>query len=272
MQTVKLNLSNYKFYCPASGKLVINQHQMEPSPAMVFCYLEGGSQMSFAMPWLINAFDECKDIAKNGGALNIPPVAFDYLTEDYLAERRDYVLLSITSNTGVLHLCFDMYYAMKAEEEDDEIGPLPDIDKLQEVFAKGCDTKPTLNGYAVFTSDELGVGAFMFCNDLNSLHELLASVVFMEGLTDGYDVYTKETLKKLHVTNLIYNPSTLEEEDLQYFVEELNPLLECYQIDFLGKVKDLFNTENEFAAGLIETFGSDPNKKYLKFLQEYYKG
>ena len=74
MQIVELNLSHYNLFCPATGQQVLDPEQFSPSMATVFCYLDGESEMSFALPWLVDAFEECKEITKTDAPLmSIPP-------------------------------------------------------------------------------------------------------------------------------------------------------------------------------------------------------
>lgn len=273
MQKISLELNNYNFYCPATGQQVLFTDDFNPSPALLFSYLEGNMTLDNATEEIEALFNSALEQTKNTDKYTAFDIAFKKLINEKLAGSNNYILFTINSNRDVFHMAFDMNYAEVEEgtNKDSIEANLPDINELYDNFIASQGKMPAKDGYAVFTSDELGVGAFHFCDDGWELTKLAPSIIFMDALTEGYSIYDPKILEELYCLDLHFYT---DQKSLKEFQKEFNSI-SAYQIDFIGKVEELFDKNNEFAKSLIEKFGKDPNQheeEYLRFLKEYYVG
>lgn len=279
MQKITLELNSINFYCPATGQQVMSIDDFNPSPALLFSYLEGNMTLDNTTDEIENLFNTCLNEADSLDKYSNFDHAFKKLIDEKFAHEKNYILFSIYSDRDVFHMAFDMNYAAVEEEDTSIEGNLPEIETLYDNFIESQSKKPLKSGYAVFTSDEMGIGAFNFCDNREELAELIPSLIFIEALTEGYSIYENELLNELFCLNLNFDPTYERMDgnsmDLIEFQEELNTLLNHYQINFIGPVTDLFDTNNAFAKELIEEFGKDPvknEKEYLEFLKAYLWG
>ena len=173
-----------------------------------------------------------------------------------------------------------MSYAMTDEEDNnslDEIKKdLPDLDEMRSYFEACHENKPNPVGYAVFSTDDMGVGVFNFCDTVQQFYALCEATTFMEAFDEGYETYTDEKLKELwvafYLSNSFGSPEALHHKGL---MEDLNCIMDRYRINFMGPVKDLFVPNTEFTSQLIEEFGKNPLEfpdEYMEFLADYVWG
>jgi hypothetical protein len=52
MERVSIELNHYNFFCPVTGERILDSEQFNPSPAQVFCYLEGEGVFEYVNPSL----------------------------------------------------------------------------------------------------------------------------------------------------------------------------------------------------------------------------
>jgi hypothetical protein len=150
---------------------------------------------------------------------------------------------------------------------------LPNIEKLYKIFDHSIDTLPLMNGYAVFNCDQLGVGAFNFCDTIEDWIELFPSVLFIDYLTDGYDDEDFDKIVEIQKAYNRFKDKTIwTNETFKEFIDFSSKFIKPNEIRYAGPVVNLFNSENEFVSNLMNDFGKDPleNKdEYLQFLKEY---
>jgi hypothetical protein len=97
---------------------------------------------------------------------------------------------------------------------------LPKIKELEEWFGDTQQLLPNIDGYAVFTFDETGPGAFNLSNSLEAWKELFTSILIIEALHFDYDIYESNNLNK---PSLIYNNlmnSKWNEEHFNYLIND----------------------------------------------------
>jgi hypothetical protein len=152
---------------------------------------------------------------------------------------------------------------------------LPDLNKIVKTFNDTVGLMPQLDNYSIFCIDQLGVGGFNFCKDVQQLKEVIQSFIFMNANADGgYDNYTEEELKALAVLSgkLLNCPDKIEDLKAWVLKEFTIPELEGQEIRFVGRVSELFEGTTEFSMGCIDDFELDPienKEEYLLFLSEY---
>ena len=151
---------------------------------------------------------------------------------------------------------------------------LPKIEELRDVFHNTQGILPSIDGFAAFTCDELGVGAFNFCDDLDEWKEFYPALIFIESLHFSYEIYGDDliSLEKIFVT---LEKCSWDKSDFYFLIVEKNNLLLGNDILFAGSIKDLFIEDDGFVSELIEEFGENPNEnvsEYLEFLQAYFRG
>lgn len=123
MQEVSFNLEFENFYCPVTGRQVLDPGQFNHSPAMVFAFVG-----------LENTFEYLRDnfVEKFVGEFNDETKHYENyekLTQKILVNERNYLLISNGfARTGTASFCFDMEY--KNHEQEDQGHPFYGMDNL----------------------------------------------------------------------------------------------------------------------------------------------
>lgn len=270
IQQVKLELNSCTFYCPVTGQLVLSPDDFNSSPALLFSYLEGGNKPDNMTSEIMQLYDSCLKEIGDEFSFSKEDKAFESMIAKL--DNANYVLFTINYDKDVFHMAFDMNLTDQGDVDDDDENDFEkeDVEELS-AFFEACQNKvPNEKGYAVFSTDDMGICAFGFCDTAEEFTKLCTAVTFIEAFNEGYSVYGKEKLKELNLALLIYvNEFGV---DNAYLMERLNELLESYHINFMGPVKDLYMPKNKFTNQLIEEFGNDPIKnkmQYLNFLKGY---
>lgn len=113
MQIVEVNLiDGYPFYCPITGVLILSEEEFNPSPAMVYCYVENESMFEYVNKQASEVFN---NISEEDNYLNYE--AYDKtlhsLTTDLIAENWVcFRLRSGGNGQGIYSVdhCIDMNY------------------------------------------------------------------------------------------------------------------------------------------------------------------
>jgi hypothetical protein len=153
---------------------------------------------------------------------------------------------------------------------------LPDLHILEQQFHHAQSNESLKEGYACFTSDSFsGVGAFCFCDNLEQWKDLYPAILFIDALIyKDYETYEEEDLEKLKAIYTKYQYSEWNDEDFNQFQCDFSDVLGSYEINFSGKVTQLFelDTDDAFIERLQSSFGDDPKEneeEFLEFLDGY---
>lgn len=153
---------------------------------------------------------------------------------------------------------------------------LPDLHLLEQLFHNAQDNKSLKNGYACFTSDTYrGAGAFCFCDNLVEWTDLYPAILFIDALNyNDYDTYDKGDLERLKAIYIKYQNSEWKDENFFAFQRDFSNYLGSYEINFLGKVSQLFelDTDDAFIELIHSSFGADPKENedvFLEFLDVF---
>ncbi len=148
---------------------------------------------------------------------------------------------------------------------------IPDLHLLNQLFHNAQDNVSLKDGYACFTSDAFrGAGAFCFCDNLKEWKDLYPAILFIDALIyKDYDTYDKGDLERLKAIYIKYKDSEWKDEDFNAFQRDFSNFLGSYEINFLGKVSQLFelDTDDEFIARIHRSFGDDPKENENEFLE-----
>ena len=147
---------------------------------------------------------------------------------------------------------------------------LPDLIELNAIFHNTQSNESLKEGYACFTSDSFpGTGAFCFCDNLNEWRALYPAIIFIEALLEqDYQVYDPEDLEGLKAVYLKYQHVSWNNDDFDSFCSDVSNFVLSYNIEFLGKITQLFekDTENCFIERLQTIYKDDPNENEMVFL------
>jgi hypothetical protein len=126
---------------------------------------------------------------------------------------------------------------------------LPDLHSLEQLFHHAQSNESLKEGYACFTSDSFsGVGTFCFCDNLEQWKDLYPAILFIDALIyKDYETYEEEELEKLKAIYTKYQNSEWNDEDFNQFQCDFSDVLGSYEINFLGKVSQLFELDSDDA-------------------------
>ena len=294
MQIVPLELNHNTFFCPVTGEQLLSPEDYHCSAATLFHFIdmEGGHLVDPTPEIEILYHDALEDI--NNGLYDAYDFRFNYSDEakafeilvyEKLKQENNYVLFEIC-NTGyacgpisnTVYIGIDMNYQSAADLEEENVFDFEswfqDFENYETVLLKGTQTKPSLEGYALFMEDTLGCGGFYFFNTVAEWETLLPALLFLDYINQSKDVIPAEQLSKILKAYFNYSSSGIYDELPEHFTPDLNELLKDYKIIFFGKITHLSEPNTDFTAELIEEFDGNPydNKEgYLAFLNEYCK-
>lgn len=180
MEYSNLYLNNYNFYCPATGKLIIDKDNFNPTEALLFMYKEGQPDLGYAIEEIKQTFSRCLKESDHFPSDKIFQEAFKNFIDIKLADRANYLLYTIYSNKSVIHLGIDM-----ALSENDQA--IPDFDN-QNIKTSEFDVEFKL----VLEDGNINAIGKLLQNDKKSLMILKgseASLKSKRSLTPGYARY-----------------------------------------------------------------------------------
>jgi hypothetical protein len=153
---------------------------------------------------------------------------------------------------------------------------LPNLLTLNKIFLSAQSKKSKIQGYACHTSDSFsGVGAFCFCDNIEEWMALYPSIIFIEALIEqDFEIYDAEVLEDLKTIYFKYLNVSWSNEDFASFRNELSNCVCSFDIDFSGRIHQLFelDTEDEFIERLLKQFKEYPKdneSNFLNFLDRY---
>jgi hypothetical protein len=294
MQIVPLELSHNTFFCPITGEQILSPDDYLCSAATLFHFIdmEGGHLVDPTSEIELLYHEALKDI--NNGLYNNydfrynysdEAKAFEILVYEKLKQENNYVLFEIC-NTGyacgpisnTVYIGIDMNYQSVADLEEENAfdfeSCFPDFENYETILLKAIQTKPSLEGYALFMKDTMGCGGFYFFNTLAEWETLLPALLFLDYINQSKDTIPAEQLSEILKVYFNYSSSGIYDELTEHFTPDLNELLKDYKIIFFGKTAHLLEPNTDFTAELIEEFEDNPNinkEEYLSFLEEYCK-
>lgn len=289
MQIITLELSHNIFFCPVTGEQLLFPEDYHSSPATLFHFIdiEGGDLVN-PKPEIELLFNATLEEINNGLFTDYDfkynfsdnAKAFEILVYEKLKLEKNYVLFKIcnSGNSSSVYIGIDMNYQLTADLEKETTFDFeswfPDFDNYETILLKATQTKPTLDGYALFMEDTMGCGGFYFFNTEEEWSTLLPALVFLDYVNQNQDSITTEQLNNITKVYFDYFNSGIYDELPVHFTPDLNKLLQDYKIIFFGKTRELLEANSDFTKELIEEYGTNPNEKlekYFRFLKAYYK-
>lgn len=294
MQIVPLELSHNTFFCPVTGVQLLSPDDYHCSAATLFHFIDmEGGHLVDPTPEIELLYNEAFEDINKGLYENYDfrfnysdeAKAFEILVYEKLKQENNYVLFEICTTgfacgpiSSTVYIGIDMNY-QSAESIDEENafdfeGWFPNFENYEDVLLEGTQTKPSLEGYALFMEDTMGCGGFYFLNTEDEWKTLLPALVFLDYINQSKDAIPAEQLSSILKVYFNYFNAGIYDHLPEHFTPDLNELLQDYKIVFFGKTKELFEPNSDFSADLIEDFEGNPNKnkeEYLAFLDEYCK-
>ncbi len=289
MQIITLELSHNIFFCPVTGEQLLFSEDYHSSPATLFHFIdiEGGDLVN-PKPEIELLFNATLEEINNGLFTDYDfkynysdnAKAFEILVYEKLKLEKNYVLFKIcnSGSSSTVYIGIDMNYQSAADLEKETTFDFeswfPDFDNYEAVLLKATQTKPSLDGYALFMEDTMGCGGFYFFNTEEEWSTLLPALVFLDYVNQNQDSITTEQLNNITKVYFDYFNSGIYDELPVHFTPDLNKLLQDYKIIFFGKTTELLEPNSDFTKELIEEYGNNPkdnNNDYLDFLKEYCK-
>jgi hypothetical protein len=278
MQRVTLEIPHSNFFCPVTGVQILSPDSFNPSPAMLFCYVEGSFEHS--QDFVETLYEQCEDELKWRRGVS----AFDLLVDVKLKDENNYVLFNIYQRgmgygpvCMVSHIAIDMNYAASEDGDGELIDMLPSFEGLEVLLVQANEQRPQKNGIAIFSRDSVGVGVFHFCATVEEWRELYFAFLVLDHLAGG-EISLMESSQFSSAVDCYmeyFETTSWNESDYASFMQDANQILEDFRIEYAGPVTDLFNPENPFSAELMERFGKSPEdheSEYLDFLGEFMEG
>lgn len=286
MQIVPLELSHNNFFCPITGEQLLSPEDYYCSAATLFHFIdmEGGHLVDptpeieilyhDALEGINNGLYDAYDFRFN---YSDEAKAFEILAYEKLKQENNYVLFEIC-NTGyacgaisnTVYIGIDMNYQSAADLEVENAFDFeswfPDFENYETVLLKGTQTKPSLEGYALFMEDTMGCGGFYFLNSEAEWETLLPALLFLDYINQSKDAIPAEQLSKILKVYFNYFNAGIYDELPEHFTPDLNELLQDYKIVFFGKTAHLLEPNTDFSADLIEEFEGNPIENSIGFL------
>ena len=289
MQIIPLELSHNIFFCPVTGEQLLFSEDYHSSPATLFHFIviEGGDLVN-PKPEIELLFNATLEEINNGLFTDYDfkynfsdnAKAFEILVFEKLKLEKNYVLFKIcnSGNSSRVYIGIDMNYQSAADLEKETTidfeSWFPDFDNYETILLKATQTKPSLDGYALFMEDTMGCGGFYFFNTEEEWNTLLPALVFLDYVNQNHDSIATEQFNSITKVYFDYFNSGIYDELPEHFTPDLNKLLQDYKIIFFGKTRELLEANSDFTKELIEEYGNNPkdnNNDYLDFLKEYCK-
>ena len=289
MQIIPLELSHNIFFCPVTGEQLLFSEDYHSSPATLFHFIviEGGDLVN-PKPEIELLFNATLEEINNGLFTDYDfkynfsdnAKAFEILVFEKLKLEKNYVLFKIcnSGNSSRVYIGIDMNYQSAADLEKETTidfeSWFPDFDNYETILLKATQTKPSLDGYALFMEDTMGCGGFYFFNTEEEWNTLLPALVFLDYVNQNHDSIATEQFNSITKVYFDYFNSGIYDELPEHFTPDLNKLMQDYKIIFFGKTRELLEANSDFTKELIEEYGNNPkdnNNDYLDFLKEYCK-
>jgi hypothetical protein len=114
MQQIELEFTDeFEFFCPVTGNQILYVDEFQPSPAMVFCYLEDEDVFEEANDWTRQIFN----LEDDDNYLDSESFRNDLSTILGNNETRNLICFTITTcsmgcgpMSSIVHFCIDMGY------------------------------------------------------------------------------------------------------------------------------------------------------------------
>lgn len=285
MPRVELYLDHYNFYCPVTGIKVLDKEDQISSPAMLFSFLEGNSELENANEESVSLFESIiRKQKRPKNDIGRFQLAFEQLCKDVVDQNANVVLFSLhfggSLGGDVCHMVFNMNYSEDDfdEDSDDNYSPYNwtlKVSELHDILLKTNKSYPIEHGYAAFITDDMGAGVFHFCSSLEEWDKLMPGLVFIEKLDNDTEVIDLQKVQEKYSSvycSYMESKMNMDEDYFENFMKYTNEVLDRHSILFAGPVSELFIPNTEFIIELIEEFGKDPSSsvtEYLEFLHEY---
>ena len=288
MQIIPLELSHNIFFCPVTGEQLLFSEDYLSSPATLFHFIdiEGGDLVN-PKPEIELLFNATLEEINNGLFTDYDfkynfsdnAKAFEILVYEKLKLEKNYVLFEIcnSGSSSRVYIGIDMNYQSAADLEKETTidfeSWFPDFDNYETILLKATQTKPSIDGYALFMEDTMGCGGFYFFNTEDEWNTLLPALVFLDYVNQNQDSIATEQLNSIIKVYFDYFNSGIYDELPEHFTPDLNKLLQDYKIIFLGKTTELLGLNSGFTKELIEEYGNNPkdnSNEYLEFLKNHY--
>jgi hypothetical protein len=286
MQIVPLELSHNTFFCPVTGVQLLSPDGYHCSAATLFHFIDmEGGHLVDPKPEIEVLYNEALEDINKGLYENYDfkfnysdeAKAFEILVYEKLKQENNYVLFEICTTgyacgaiTNTVYIGIDMNYQSAADLEVENAFDFeswfPDFENYETVLLKGTQTKPSLEGYALFMEDTMGCGGFYFLNSEAEWETLLPALLFLDYINQSKDAIPAEQLSKILKVYFNYFNAGIYDELPEHFTPDLNELLQDYKIIFFGKTNELFEPNTDFSADLIEEFEGNPIENSIGFL------
>jgi len=103
---LELEVNTQELYCPVTGiKVFDDQEGFQPSPALVFCYIDEAADFEFALDWIQELYDTSLEA-----------------TDDEPEEAYDLFLEKLGANKSKNLVCFDIW--------NNQLGPMENFGKF----------------------------------------------------------------------------------------------------------------------------------------------
>ena len=294
MQIVPLELSHNTFFCPVTGVQLLSPDDYHCSAATLFHFIDmEGGHLVDPKPEIEVLYNEALEDINKGlykdydfrYHYSLEAKAFEILVYEKLKQENNYVLFEICTTgftcgpkSSTVYIGIDMNYQSAADLEEENAfnfeSWFPDFENYETLLLKGTQTKPSLEGYALFMEDTLGCGGFYFFNTVAEWETLLPALLFLDYINQSKDVIPAEQLSEILKVYFNYSSSGIYDELTEHFTPDLNELLQDYKIVFFGKTAHLLEPNTDFSAELIAEFEGNPKENsigFLSFLSDFSK-
>jgi hypothetical protein len=292
MQIIPLKLSHNTFFCPVTGEQLLFSDDYHTSPATLFHFMDiDGGDLVNPKPEIELLFNTTLEEINNGlytdydfkSSYTMETKAFEILVYEKLKQEDNYVLFEIGTtgfacgpNSSKIYIGIDMNYQsaddLEKENTFDFEGWFPNFNDYEAVLLNATQTKPSLDGYALYMEGTISCGGFYFFNTEDEWNTLLPALVFLDHINQNQDSITTEQLNGIIKVYSNYFNSGIYDKLPEHFTPDLNELLQENKIIFFGKTIELLEPNSNFTKVLIEQFGNNPKDNsngYLEFLKGY---